>query len=640
MLMQLENLTLGFEDRTIFENVCETISEGDKIGLVGANGIGKTTLLRTLTGTLLPDSGFLHKSRLLSYGYLAQNAGFDSDKTIEEELRSVYDEELFLEKRMRELEHLMASVPAESVQYRELSQEYTRATARFEAADGYHIGIKIKTVINGMGFADRALSMPVSALSGGEKTRLALARLLLQSPDLLILDEPTNHLDFTTLSWLEDYLSSYKGALLLVSHDRYFLDKMVNSIWELENKRVNSYRGNYSKYKLLKKERMETQKKEYEKQQREIAAMEEYAERNIARASTSQSAKSRLHRLANMERIEKPFEGHSVPFFSFSYERDPVSTVLTVSDMSLTVGSGESSLTLFEDASFEVKRSDRIGIVGKNGAGKSTLLRTLIGELPCSSGDISWGKNVLLSYYDQENRQMHPDRSVMDELWERHRSFPEQKVRSLLGQVLLQGEDVFKQVAVLSGGEKAKLGFALMMAEHGNTLILDEPTNHLDLAAREALEAALLDFPGTVFFVSHDRYFLNAIATKTLEIEDKKLALFDGNYDAYLNRKAYLSSVAPAEITPTVSAASAPDPSNNYYRSKQQRAADTAKKRRISELEKEIARTEEEIEKTEAFLASPEAAADYVALQETCGKLEELRHAHEEALTEWMELSE
>lgn len=640
MIMQLGGLSLSFEDRTIFEGVTENIDDGDKIGFVGANGIGKTTLLRTLIGELIPDAGEVRRGRDKTVGYLRQNAGLESERTVLAELRSVFDEELRMERRLRELEREMAEAAPESGAYRTLAGEYARTTALFEARDGYRIEVRIRTIASGMGFPEQYLNLPVNALSGGEKTRLALARLLLQAPDLLILDEPTNHLDFKTLAWLEDYLSGYKGALLLVSHDRYFLDKMVSRIWELENRRVVSYSGNYSKYKILKKERFEAQMKEYEKQQREIASMQEYAERNIARASTANSAKSRLHRLAQIERIEKPFVNTRVPSFSFSYDREPVSTVLTVENLSVAVGEGEGRTTLIAGAGFEIKRGDRVGIVGPNGAGKSTLLRTLIGQLTAATGKIEWGRNVLLAYYDQENRNLHMEQSVIDELWNRHRSFPEQKVRGLLGRVLLQGEEVFKKVGVLSGGEKAKLNFALMMAEQGNTLVLDEPTNHLDLVSREALEDALRDFPGTVIFVSHDRYFLNALSTRTMEIEGRVVTLYEGNYDAYLARKSYLAGInAAAETAAAAAPAPAPKEENSFYRSKQQRAAEAARRRRVSELEGKIAEYEEKMTEIEAFLASPEAGSDYGALEEACMRLEELRAAHETAMEEWMQLS-
>ncbi len=534
MILAMENLSKSYASKIVLDDITLKIEDNDRIGLIGVNGAGKSTLLKIITGMEQSDSGVLSVSNHAKIGFLQQNSGLSSESTIMDEMLSVFKDTLNTEKAMRKVEQKMSKAQPDSDEYAGLAEEYTRLHAKFEAEDGYHIEVKIKTILNGMGFADKAADTVTDTLSGGEKTRLALAKLLLESPDLLILDEPTNHLDFDeptnhldfkTLTWLESYLLEYKGALLIVSHDRYFLDRIVTSICEIERHRLVRYKGNYSKYLGLKKERIERQQKEYDIQSQEIAAMEDYVRRNMARASTAKSAKSRVAALERMERVEKPQGDLKSAKISFQYDRPPVKDVLTVSDIDLRVGEGDRQRLLFEHLDFKVMRGEKVAVIGANGVGKSTFLKVILGKLGHTHGTIEWGKHVQVTYFDQEGKQLNPENTVLDELWNRFPTSYEQQIRNMLGGVLLTGENVYKKVGVISGGERAKLGFAVLMAERGNVLVLDEPTNHLDLDTKEVLDKALCSFDGTIITVSHDRYLLNKLPTKIVEFYPGKLRL-------------------------------------------------------------------------------------------------------------------
>lgn len=629
MLASIKDVFFGYLDKTILENINVTIQEGDRVGLVGPNGEGKTTLLNLVFGDLIPDQGEIIRKTGLRTGYFRQNALLESGLSVFAEMKEVYSRLDELQEEMRALEKEMAALPDHSGRaFAEKAGRYAYLTKAFEAEDGYNADVRIRTVLNGMGFSDK-YDQPVSELSGGEKTRLALCKLLLEENELLILDEPTNHLDFSALMWLGKFLEEYKGTLLVVSHDRYFLDKTVSRIWDLEEKKVNVYRGNYSAYKLLKKERLERQLKEYEKQRNIIESMTEYAERNIARASTSNSAKSRLHRLANMEIIEKPVLYRRPPIFRFEFERDSVKEVLEVNGLELSVGGKK----LADKTDFKVIRGDRLAIVGKNGTGKSTLIKTLAG-ITENYGRVLWGKNVRLAYYDQENVNLDATHTVIEELWGKYHKLSQTEIRAMLARMLLFAEDTEKKVASLSGGEKAKLGFALTMAEKGNVLLLDEPTNHLDLPTREALEEGLRDFRGTMIFVSHDVYFLNRLATRILDIDEGKITLYECGFEKYWEIKSQNKSE-----TVKTAAEKTVRKENPNYRSAKERSAEVEKKKRLATVEKDIAGLEKEAQNINDTLATGEYAADYKKINELCGRLEEIKTLLNSLYEEWENLA-
>ena len=637
MVLSVSNMTKSFADRVILKDVNLTIEEHDRIGLIGANGAGKTTLLNIIAEHAEYDSGEVAVDTRTSIGYLHQNTGLNRQSAIYEEMLSVFSELKAIEEHMRSMERRMAILDHDSQEYRVLSEDYARSQAFFEAREGYQIDVKIKTVLTGMGFSDKAYSTPIFTLSGGEKTRLALAKLLLEEPSLLILDEPTNHLDFRTLSWLEDYLQGYKGSLLVVSHDRYFLDRMVTKIWEVSHQKVYTYKGNYTKYKQLKAERIARELKEYEQQQNKLASMQEYVDRNLVRASTSNSAKSRIHQMEHMERLEKPQLYDKTPNFRFTYTREPVKDVLLGEGITLRVGDADHPKQLLPTFDFNIRRGERIALIGPNGIGKSTLLKTLLGQNQLSSGEIHWGRNVQIAYYEQENLNLNFDNSVLEELWSRWPNLMESQVRGILGQMLISDDNVYKPIRVISGGERARLGFAVMVTEHANTLLFDEPTNHLDLASKEALEKALSEFTGTLLFVSHDRYFLNSIPTKIVEMTPEGLQIYEGNYDDYLEQsKARAMQTQKPQAQEKKPSAGA----QSYHRSKQQRAEDAKRRNRISALEKQMEALDAEIERLQEEMADPEVAVQYERLQEICARLDEAKQENEDAMTEWMMLQE
>ncbi len=519
MLLTAEHITKTFSGNPIFTDISLTIEEKGRYGLIGVNGAGKSTLLQILTGEMDFDEGEVIPAANLTVGYLKQNSGLDIDGTIIGEMRKVFSDVEQAEQRLRELEHTMAEMTdREDRKYRAVVGEYNRLQAYFDSRDGYQTEVKIKTVLNGMGFSDKAAETSVRTLSGGEKTRLAIAKLLLEEPNLLILDEPTNHLDFKTLAWLESYLTEYSGAILTVSHDRYFLDKIVHRVLELERGKLVSYKGNYSAYRLQKQENLLRQQKEYEAQQEEIARMQTYIDKNITRASTSNSAKSRVKALEAMERIEKPESELKQMKLHFSAHREPYKEVLSMENLALAVG--EEPKVLAENLNFLLLRHQKVAVIGENGIGKSTLLKTLLGIQEKYAGAYQWGKNTDISYYDQENLNLSRDKSALDELWDRFPHVPEAQIRRALGSVLLTGEDVRKPVSVLSGGERARLALCILMLEQGNVMLLDEPTNHLDIDAKEELKRALKDFKGTILLVSHEPEFYEDWVDNILNIEN------------------------------------------------------------------------------------------------------------------------
>lgn len=651
MVISLENISKYYNGNQVLKNVALTIEDNDRIGLIGINGCGKSTLLKIITGQENPETqpepnvARISITKGITVGFLAQNSGLDRSCTIIEEMRSVFSNLLEIAERLRELEKLMAEPDAHDDEhyYSEISAEYAKKTAYFEANDGYLINVNISKVLNGMGFPPETYDRIISTLSGGEKTRLALAKLLLENPKLLILDEPTNHLDFQTIMWLEDYLQEYKGALLIVSHDRYFLDKLTTSICEIERGVLKRYKGNYSAFKLQKQADVARQLKEYEAQQEEIAKLQDFVDRNLVRASTSNMAKSRIKKLETMEIIEKPVLYEKTAKIKFEYDITPPQDLLTVKNIDISVGKGEERKTLVDSLSFDVRRGEKLAIIGSNGIGKSTLLKIIQRKLPCSHGIIEWTKNVKISYFDQENAQLDLNKTVMDEVHSRYRTMTDREIRSLLGCIRLVGENVFKQVSVISGGERAKLCFAIMMLERGNVLILDEPTNHLDIDTKEALEEALCDFDGTIIFVSHDRYLLNKLATRIIEITENSVESYNGGFDDYtsLKREREAAEQIIAEREKQEKAKQLVEEKKvKSYRTKEQRASDVKKRNRVKELENEIKRLETEMAAIQEELTAPDVCSDYQLMQEKCAALENMKMLCSDYEDEWIMLLE
>ncbi len=637
MLLKAINIHKIYNGVPLISNINLQIDDQDRIGLIGTNGCGKSTLLKILLGEVLPDreteeEGIIIKGSKTSVGYLAQSAALDSEKTVWEEMQSVFAQLLEAQEKMREAEVQMQNGSMEA------AAEYDRLLSWFEANDGYQIDVKIKTVLHGMGFTDAEFHREVSGFSGGEKTRLAITKLLLEAPNLLILDEPTNHLDFETIQWLEEYLQSYKGALLIVSHDRYFLDKLCTSICEIERGKLTRYKGNYSAFTVQKAAAVERQAKEYALQQKEIAKLEDYVARNLVRASTTKSAQSRQKQLEKMERIEKPITHEKRASLRFSYEVEPPQDVLEVRDADISVGEGADRKTLLDKITFAVRRGEKLGIVGVNGIGKSTLLKEILNLLP-HEGLIRFNKNVKLAYFDQESTNLNPDNTVLDELHDRFPAMLDGEIRSILGQVRITGENVFKRISALSGGERARVCFALLMLEHGNVMLLDEPTNHLDLPMKEVLEEALDEYTGTLLFVSHDRYFLKRLATQILELTEEGAVLHPYGFEQYLDEKAKAKSMALAAAQ-QAQLQKKPVSNAALHRSKAQRSADAARRNRMRELEKEIETLEERIMELEEQLTLPEICTDYQKMHEVCAELEASKTRTEECFLELCELEE
>ncbi len=616
MLVSCENVTFGFGGNILLDNINFTLSEGERVGLIGANGEGKTTLIRLILSELDAESGYLFKKNGIRIGYLAQNGGYDSENTVFEEMRAIFAEDIKAIQDLRLTEEKIAQTAEGTDEYKALSSRYEALNKKIAARDSYHYEIRIRSVLNGMGFAN-VYEQKISTMSGGEKTRLKLCRLLLEDPELLILDEPTNHLDIKTLFWLEEYLSSYKGAILTVSHDRYFLDKLVKQIYEIENKKLLIFKGNYTKYKVLKAERNAHLLKEYEKQQAERAHLQEYVDKNLVRASTTKSAQSRRHKLEIMELVEKPITPPTPPRFFFTYAEKPYEKVLEVSSLKLTAG----EKVLLTNANFSIMRGEKCAVVGDNGTGKSTLVKEIVkGKNPA----IKTGRFVKIACYDQENANLSPENTVLDELWGRHVLWDQTKVRNILAQVKLDAGDMDKKVRMLSGGERAKLALAVFECEGGNFLVLDEPTNHLDLPARESLEEALKAFDGTVLFVSHDRYFIQAIAGKILELDNGEATLFAGNYEEY---NAFKTAQKESQAFEKMQTQRNPAPavSSPSYKSKEERAAESQKRVRIKKIEEEISLLEGEDAKINEELATPEVSGNYPLLTQKCVRLEEIK---------------
>lgn len=633
MQVSLHDVTKSFGSEVIFSGVTAKIEDHDRIGLVGPNGTGKTTLLRVICGELEPDDGpgEIARGSDLSIGYQKQNCGLTFEGTIWQEMQSVFADVYALERRMKELQGQMVAGDSPA-----LAEEYRRTEDAFLARDGYQIEVKIKTVLTGMGFAEHGFDKCVDKLSGGEQTRLAIAKLLLEAPSLLILDEPTNHLDFATLNWLEDYLSGYKGALLVVSHDRYFLDKLCNKIWELEDAVLWEYKGNYTAYTKQREEQDAHQKKLYEQQQAERAKLEDYVARNLVRASTTKMAQSRQKMLERLEPVGRPRRRLKPPKIRLEFETEPVKDVLTVENLTIAVGSGEKERVLLSGAEFNIQRGDKVAIIGPNGSGKTTLLRALLSAQPPVTGRISWGRGVKRSYYDQGSDHLDQSLTVMDTMWKAYPRMYETPLRTALGAMGLTGEDAYRLVGQLSGGERARLKLAMICLAGSNVLVLDEPTNHLDLPSKEVLQQALSEYEGTLIIVSHDRYLLDRVPNRIFAIENGKLTQYKGGYGDYLKARAEQGSekAAPAN-TKTDS-----EQKKQYNRSKEQRREDARRRKEYAEAEALIHTLEEELEAAKAEMSLDSVQNDYQRLQELCTLIEEKQQLLDATLDRWLIISE
>lgn len=658
ILLQLNGISKSYGAEPVLSNISLHIEDRERIGLVGVNGAGKSTLLKMIAGELLPDQGSLYTAKEADIGYLAQNSGLHSDDTIWQELLSVYSPLIAMEQELRQMETLMADAQtiADAGRYERLLERYAALSEQFRERGGYEMEGRIRGVLHGMGLAGFSADTPVSALSGGQKTRLALAKMLLQAPELLLLDEPTNYLDIEALSWLEDYLRVYSGAVLVVSHDRYFLDAVAGSIVELERTSARRFAGNYSRYVEQKAAIYEQEMKQYEKQQDEIAKMKEFVQRNLVRASTTKRAQSRRKALERMDMLDKPQGELKKAFFAFEVERPSGKEVLKAEGLSVSFSAKG---TLFHNVTFDLRRGEAVALIGANGMGKSTLLKALIGELPQDEGTIQWGAGVRIGYYEQTQAGLNPGQTMLDEVWNAFPHLEEMRIRTVLGHFLFSGEDVFKKISVLSGGEKARVALAKLMLSKANVLVLDEPTNHLDLYSKEVLEAALLDYEGTILFVSHDRYFLNKMAERVLELTPAGIVEYLGNYDDYAEKKTKLAEYAEGQEAQAAKSGGAngggrsesarngadggailrkDDGSKSAEAEKRIKRQERTRQRKMEQLEREIAALEAEIAALEEQLTLPEVYSDYALLQEKTAWIEQKKQALSACYGEWEEL--
>ncbi|MCC2461653.1 ABC-F family ATP-binding cassette domain-containing protein [Bacillus mobilis] len=622
-------------------NIKLEVQTKDRIALVGRNGAGKSTLLKIIAGELSHDGGEIIKPKDVSIGYLAQNTGLETSLTIWDEMLTVFTHLQQMETKLRRLEQEMGKEEnfSNEATYERLLADYDQLQLDYKDQGGYQYEADIRSILSGLGFPVETHQTTISTLSGGQKTRLALGKLLLTKPDLLILDEPTNHLDIETLTWLEQYLQGYPGAILIVSHDRYFLDKLVTQVYEISNKESRRFVGNYSKYLDLKSALYEQEMKRYEKQQDEIAKLEDFVQKNIARASTTKRAQSRRKQLDRMELLTRPLGDSKSASFHFDIEKQSGNDVLQVKDA--TIGYDEDPI--IEHVTMRLTRGDSVALVGPNGIGKSTLLKSLVNKLPLLHGDVSFGSNVSVGYYDQEQANLTSSKRVLNELWDEYPLQPEKEIRTILGNFLFTGDDVLKPVSSLSGGQKARLALAKLMMQKSNLLILDEPTNHLDLNSKEILENALIDYPGTLLFVSHDRYFINRVTTTVVELSTEGAQEYLGDYDYYVEKKNEMIERAAFEqqeqqesqapVQKTVA-----QEKLNYLEEKERKQLERQRTRKIEELEQNIVEFEEEIATLEDQLCLPEIYADYEKASEITTKKQTLQEQLDACMAEWEEL--
>ena len=631
IILQANKIERSFAGEVLFDNISLQVDERDRIALVGKNGAGKSTLLKILVGEEEQTSGEINKKRDLSLSYLAQDSRFESSNTIYDEMLHVFDDLRKTEKTLRQMELEMGEKTGADLD--KLMQDYDRLSEEFRQAGGFTYEADIRAILNGFKFDESMWQMKIEELSGGQNTRLALAKMLLEKPNLLVLDEPTNHLDIETIAWLENYLVNYSGALLIVSHDRYFLDKVATITLDLTKHSLDRYVGNYSSFVEQKEQKLLTEAKNYEKQQKEIAALEDFVNRNLVRASTTKRAQSRRKQLEKMERLDKPEAGTKSAHMTFHSDKASGNVVLTVEEAAV----GYDDQILSEPINLDIRKMNAVAIVGPNGIGKSTLIKSIVGQIPFIKGEARFGANVEVGYYDQTQSKLTPHNSVLDELWNDFKLTPEVEIRNRLGAFLFSGDDVKKTVGMLSGGERARLLLAKLSMENNNFLILDEPTNHLDIDSKEVLENALIDFDGTLLFVSHDRYFINRVATQVLELSEEGSSLYLGDYDYYLEKKAELEALAAAQAEAVPASSTEEVTSNDYHLQKQNQKELRKITRRIEQLEAEMEELDQKIQDITETMHSTNDAADLVQLQ---SELDQLTAQQEAVMEEWAELSE
>ncbi|MFM9532157.1 ABC-F family ATP-binding cassette domain-containing protein [Lysinibacillus sp. IITD104] len=639
IVLQVNQLTKSFLADEILSGVKLEVQHRDRVALVGRNGAGKSTLLKIIAGQMSYDSGDIIIPKGIQIGYLEQHAGLNSTLTIWNEMMTIFESLLAQEQLLRSLEQQMAdpTVYENPTMYAKVMSEYDQLQHTFKDAGGYQYESDIRSVLHGMQFYSEDYDKPISSLSGGQRTRLALAKLLLSKPDLLILDEPTNHLDIETLSWLESYLKGYEGAILIVSHDRYFLDQVVSIVYEVSRHRVTKYPGNYSAYLDEKAKNYERDVKLYERQQDEKAKLEDFIQKNIARASTTKMAQSRRKMLERTEWMESPDGDEKSASFGFSIERQSGNDVLSVDELTI----GYNDRTISSGINLRTFREDRIALVGPNGVGKSTLLKTIVKDLAPLAGSIRYGTNVQIGYYDQEQAKLSSNKSVLKELWDEWPLMNEKDIRTVLGRFLFSGEDVDKAVSSLSGGEKARLALAKLMMQKANFLILDEPTNHLDLDSKEVLENALIDYPGTLLFVSHDRYFINRIATKVVELSGTGSFEYLGDYDYYVEKKQELLELAQmnAASQPQVQQ-DLPDKTSTSKIDKEAKKRERQIRRTIEDLESKMQETSTIVASLEEALCDSAIFTDHEKISMLQDELATAKEQHELLELEWLELNE
>ena len=630
IILQANKIERSFAGEVLFDNINLQVDERDRIALVGRNGAGKSTLLKILVGEEEPTSGEINKKKDISLSYLAQDSRFESENTIYDEMLHVFDDLRRTEKQLRQMELEMGEKSGEDLD--KLMADYDRLSENFRQAGGFTYEADIRAILNGFKFDESMWQMKIAELSGGQNTRLALAKMLLEKPNLLVLDEPTNHLDIETIAWLENYLVNYSGALIIVSHDRYFLDKVATVTLDLTKHSLDRYVGNYSRFVEQKEQKLATEAKNYEKQQKEIAALEDFVNRNLVRASTTKRAQSRRKQLEKMERLDKPEAGKKSANMTFQSEKTSGNIVLTVENAAI----GYDGEILSEPINLDLRKMNAVAIVGPNGIGKSTFIKSIVEQIPFIKGEKRFGANVEVGYYDQTQSKLTASNTVLDELWNDFKLTPEVEIRNRLGAFLFSGDDVKKSVGMLSGGEKARLLLAKLSMENNNFLILDEPTNHLDIDSKEVLENALIDFDGTLLFVSHDRYFINRVATHVLELSENGSTLYLGDYDYYVEKKAELEASQNEEHS-TSNQEKETSPANDYQAQKESQKEARKLMRQIENLEAEIETLENQ---SQAISEQMLETNDAEKLMELQTELDKISHRQEEAMLEWEELSE